>query len=127
MVVDETMEDIDKDKDGFLTLEEYIGDLWPEADREKGEEPDYIKTEREQFGTFRDLNKDGKMDRDEVKQWILPPEYDHISAEAKHLMQESDLDKDSKLSVKEIVEKYDLFVGSQATDFGEALKKHDEF
>ena len=35
--------------------------------------------------------------------------------------------QDSKLSVKEIVEKYDLFVGSQATDFGEALKKHDEF
>lgn len=39
------------------------GDLWPEGDREKGEEPDYIKTEREQFGTFRDLNKDGKMDK----------------------------------------------------------------
>ena len=40
-----------------------LGDLWPEGDREKGEEPDYIKTEREQFGTFRDLNKDGKMDK----------------------------------------------------------------
>lgn len=31
--------------------------------------------------------------QDEVKQWILPPEYDHISAEAKHLLQESDADK----------------------------------
>ncbi len=41
-----------------------LGDLWPESDREAGkEEPDYIKTEREQFGSFRDLNKDGKMDR----------------------------------------------------------------
>ena len=39
------------------------GDLWPESDRAAGkEEPDYIKTEREQFGNFRDLNKDGKMD-----------------------------------------------------------------
>jgi len=128
VVVDETMEDIDKDKDGFLSLQEYIGDLWPESDREAGkEEPDYIKTEREQFGSFRDLNKDGKMDRSEVRNWILPPDYDHVSAEAKHLLQESDLDKDNKLSVKEIVDKYDLFVGSQATDFGEALKKHDEF
>jgi len=26
-----------------------------------------------------------------------------------------------------MLEKYDLFVGSQATDFGEALTKHDEF
>eukprot|EP00794_Sanderia_malayensis_P018123 gene18123-19933_t len=128
VVVDETMEDIDKDKDGFISQEEYIGDLWPESDREAGkEEPDYIKTEKEQFGSFRDLNKDGKMDREEVKNWILPPDYDHVSAEVKHLIQESDTDKDNKLSTKEIVDKYDLFVGSQATDFGEALKKHDEF
>lgn len=35
--------------------------------------------------------------------------------------------QDGKLSKEEIVEKYDLFVGSQATDFGEALVRHDEF
>ena len=28
---------------------------------------------------------------------------------------------------QEILDKYDLFVGSQATDFGEALTRHDEF
>lgn len=31
------------------------------------------------------------------------------------------------LTKEEIVQKYDLFVGSQATDFGEALVRHDEF
>lgn len=30
-------------------------------------------------------------------------------------------------SLQEIMENYDLFVGSQATDFGEALTRHDEF
>jgi calumenin len=35
--------------------------------------------------------------------------------------------KDAALSKEEVIEKYDLFVGSQATDFGEALTKHDEF
>lgn len=35
--------------------------------------------------------------------------------------------QDEKLSVEEILDKYDLFVGSQVTDFGEALTKHDEF
>ena len=36
--------------------------------------------------------------------------------------------QDGKLSHDEILDKYDLFVGSQATDFGEALSKtHDEF
>ena len=35
--------------------------------------------------------------------------------------------QDGKLSKDEILEKYDVFVGSQATDFGEALIRHDEF
>lgn len=37
------------------------------------------------------------------------------------------LNQDGRLTKAEIVEKYDLFVGSQATDFGEALTRHDEF
>lgn len=35
--------------------------------------------------------------------------------------------QDGKLTKEEILDKYDLFVGSQATDFGEALTRHDEF
>ena len=31
------------------------------------------------------------------------------------------------LTKDEVLEKYDLFVGSQATDFGDALYRHDEF
>ena len=30
------------------------------------------------------------MDPEEVKDWILPPDYDHVSSEAKHLVSESD-------------------------------------
>jgi len=37
------------------------------------------------------------------------------------------LTQDGKLSKTEMLDKYDLFVGSQATDFGEILTKHDEF
>lgn len=127
LVIEETLEDIDKDKDGFISLEEYIGDLYPEADREAGEEPEWVTNEKKQFTDFRDKNGDGKMDKTEVADWILPEDYDHISSEAKHLLSESDEDKDGKLSKKEMVDKYELFVGSQATDFGEALKyKHTE-
>eukprot|EP00058_Branchiostoma_floridae_P005454 XP_002590942.1 hypothetical protein BRAFLDRAFT_101089 [Branchiostoma floridae] len=124
IVVQETLEDIDKDGDGTISLEEYIGDMWTGDDKE---EPDWVKSEREQFGTFRDKNGDGKMDKDEVRDWIIPPDYDHADAESKHLIFESDVDKDQKLTKQEIVDKYDLFVGSQATDFGEALVRHDEF
>ncbi|KAF6735009.1 Calumenin-B [Oryzias melastigma] len=121
----ETMEDIDKNGDGFIDLDEYIGDMY----NQDGEttEPEWVKTEREQFTEFRDKNKDGKMDKEETKDWILPSDYDHAEAEAKHLVYESDVDKDGRLTKAEIVDKYDLFVGSQATDFGEALTRHDEF
>jgi hypothetical protein len=50
-----------------------------------------------------------------------------VEAEAKHLIFESDKDKDKKLSKKEIIDNYDLFVGSQATNYGESLQRHDEF
>ena len=79
----------------------------------------------------------------QVKAWIIPPDYDHSEAEAKHLVFEADIDHDNLLTKDEILEKYDIFVGSQvrtcssgnlyiylllkATDFGEALTRHDEF
>ncbi|XP_064599975.1 calumenin-like isoform X2 [Liolophura sinensis] len=125
VVVMETLDDIDKDKDGFISLEEFIGDMWPNKEGE--EEPEWVKSEREQFSTFRDKNNDKKLDQDEVKEWIMPPDYDHSLAESKHLIHESDVDRDGKLTKEEILESYDLFVGSQATDFGEALTRHDEF
>jgi Ca2+-binding EF-hand superfamily protein len=128
IVVDETLEDIDKDGDGFISELEFVADLWPRSAEEEGqEEPDWIKSEREQFQVFRDKNKDGKLDKEEVMDWIVPSDYDHSEAEARHLIFESDVNKDQKLTKQEILDKYDLFVGSQATDYGEALTKHDEF
>ena len=68
-----------------------LGDMWP---NENGvDEPDWVKTERTQFHDYRDKNKDGKMDREEVREWIIPPDYDHSEAEAKHLIYESDTDR----------------------------------
>merc|ERR1711936_452254 len=122
IIVNETLHAIDKDQDGLITLDEYLADLWPEADRTDGDEPDWVKTEREQFTEFRDQNKDGKMDAGEVKEWIMPDDHDQVVSEAKHLISESDLNADGKISKDEMVEKYDLFVGSQATDFGEMFK-----
>ncbi|WAR01800.1 CALUB-like protein, partial [Mya arenaria] len=100
----------------------FVGDMWPNKEEE---EPEWVKGERTQFSTYRDTNGDGVMDRDEVKNWIIPPNYDHSEAEAKHLIYEADANKDGKLTKQEILDKYDIFVGSQATDFGDALTRHD--
>jgi len=125
IVIVETMEDIDKDKDGKLSVDEYIGDLY----RDEGEdtEPSWVESERQQFTEFRDKDGDGFMDKEEVRAWIVPEDYDHAAAEAKHLLAEADGDGDGQLTKEEALEHYDVFVGSQATDFGEALNRHDEF
>ena len=71
-----------------------VGDMYSPEDHEDGvEEPEWVKTEREQFSQYRDENKDGKMDKEEVKRWILPDNYNHAEAEAKHLMYETDSNK----------------------------------
>ncbi|XP_012505090.1 PREDICTED: reticulocalbin-1 [Propithecus coquereli] len=125
IVVLETLEDIDKNGDGFVDQDEYIADMF--SHEENGPEPDWVVSEREQFNEFRDLNKDGKLDKDEIRHWILPQDYDHAQAEARHLVYESDKDKDEKLTKEEILENWNMFVGSQATNYGEDLtKNHDE-
>ncbi|CAH2318975.1 reticulocalbin-3 isoform X2 [Pelobates cultripes] len=126
LVVTETLEDIDKNGDGIVDVNEYISDMYSAEGDEP--EPDWVKTERKQFLDFRDLNKDGKMDRTEISQWILPHDYDHSDIEAKHLIYESDKDRDEKLTKAEILDNWNMFVGSQATNYGEDLtRRHDEF
>ncbi|XP_029441051.1 reticulocalbin-3 [Rhinatrema bivittatum] len=126
LVVTETLEDMDKNGDGLVDVDEYISDMYSAENDEP--EPDWVASERQQFLDVRDLNKDGKMDHSEVSYWILPSQYDPIDVESKHLIYESDKDKDEKLTKQEILDNWNMFVGSQATNYGEDLtRRHDEF
>lgn len=126
VVVTETIEDIDKNGDGKVSVDEYIGDMY-RASEDGEEEPEWVRNERETFAKYRDKDANGFLNNEEVRDWIIPADFDHAEAEARHLIYEADTDADEKLTTDEILEKYDLFVGSQATDFGEALTRHDEF
>lgn len=124
VVVAETLEDLDKNKDGYIQVEEYIADLYSAEPGE--EEPAWVQTERDQFRDFRDLNKDGHLDGREVGHWVLPPAQDQPLVEANHLLHESDTDKDGRLSKAEILGNWNMFVGSQATNYGEDLTRHHD-
>uniref|UniRef100_A0A0R3WAE9 Reticulocalbin-3 n=1 Tax=Taenia asiatica TaxID=60517 RepID=A0A0R3WAE9_TAEAS len=123
IVISETLEDLDSNKDGRIDLEEYTRDMWVDDSQSP---PEWVKTEQQQFKEARDKNKDGYLDREEIYAWLFPSDYDHIESELKHLMSETDDDQDGKLSKDEILSHYHVFVGSQATDFGQALYSHDE-
>lgn len=73
------------------------GDMYNQEGED--EEPEWVTTERQQFTEFRDQNKDGKMDKHETRDWILPKDYDHAEAEAKHLIYEADKDEVWTLNV----------------------------
>ncbi|XP_008288435.1 reticulocalbin-3 isoform X3 [Stegastes partitus] len=126
VIVQETMEDIDKNRDGKVDLSEYIGDMYtPEGDGEP--EPDWVVTERKHFYEFRDTNKDGYMDAAEVANWILPGEVDHADNEAKHLIHETDTNKDGRLTLSELLDKIDYVKISTITDYGGMkVEEHDE-
>lgn len=114
----------DKNRDGFIDLHEFMVD-------EKGLLPDpqtqvYV-SERDRFINEYDSNKDGKLCRSEVLHWIVPDNLDMAEQEAENLFIPTDKNDDNRLSVDEIVDQYNLFVGSEATSFGERLKNiHDE-
>uniref|UniRef100_A0A1B6GHD6 Reticulocalbin-3 n=1 Tax=Cuerna arida TaxID=1464854 RepID=A0A1B6GHD6_9HEMI len=126
LIAVETIEEMDQNNDEKIDVDEYISDLYRPQSQDE-EEPDWVKNEKLQFSQYRDKDKDGYLTLEEVRQWILPSNFDHALAEAQHLLYEADTDKDNQLSLDEILNQYDLFVGSQATDFGEMMTaKHDE-
>lgn len=125
IVLKETMEDMDKDEDGFIQLEEYIAELYsPEPGVP---EPSWVAEERAQFRGGRDVDGDGRLSPPEVGQWLRPPSSDWAGHEAAHLLHASDRDQDGRLSKEEILGNWEMFVGSQATNYGEDLgRPHDE-
>lgn len=71
-----------------------------------------------------DTNDDGKLDRNEIRAWTLPHRRVLADEEAEHLIQETDMNNDERLSFDEILDRHDLWVGSAATDYGQSLH-HD--
>lgn len=110
--IDKTMKDYDKNKDGFIDEKEFMG--------EDKMDPETSKAESEHFKQY-DKNGDGKLDKDEVKGWTMPKFDDSAATEADHLIKESDKDKDGVLTKDEILGQHELWVGSQATDYGKHL------
>ena len=96
------------------------------------EEREIFLTEKERFEQYFDLDHDGKLNDTEIFRWLIPDDRATATAEADHILDKSDANKDGKLSLDEIAENYQIFVGSEITDYGNALNvknggdEHDE-
>lgn len=124
ILYEQTMHKKDKNKDGYLSLEEYMINSNGRISSSNSE--DYI-VEKDRFDNDYDKDQDGKLNKEEVLLWLVPNNNDIAEGEADHLIESSDINKDGKLSIQEILDHHEIFVGSEATDFGEHLQNIHKF
>ncbi|CAG7729299.1 unnamed protein product [Allacma fusca] len=121
VVYQQTLVDKDKNGDGYIDFQEYIGDRGKEKDK------DWLEGEKDKFDHELDRDKDGLLNRQEILSWVVPSNDEIASDEVTHLFSSSDDDQDDLLSFDEILEHHDIFVGSEATDYGDHLQNLDRF
>ncbi|CAG5127492.1 unnamed protein product [Candidula unifasciata] len=109
--MERAMKDLDKDGDGFISIQEFIGENLDEETR---------LSEMTNFEEL-DKDKDGKLTPVELRPWALPDNSEAADEEVDHLVTLCDADKDGHLSIDEIVAKEDEFLRSTATDYGRTL------
>ncbi|XP_071451082.1 45 kDa calcium-binding protein [Hetaerina americana] len=133
-LVDEMLEKFDRDGDGQLTETEYSRFIWDEGEADEEVVEDHqrregeVQREEERRKEFReqvDADKNGHADRRELLKFIDPSNPRHAREEAETLMVLSDADHDGHLSLREVLNKMDLFLGSKMVDAARSF--HDEF
>ncbi|XP_067445865.1 reticulocalbin-2 isoform X1 [Thunnus thynnus] len=121
--IEDVLSEYDTDKDGFISLSEFIGDV-------RGDEDTPSQWEIEETVRFKDLydqDKDGKLNREEQLRWVAPNSYGSAREEALHLIKEMDHDGDGHISEAEVLKNQDTFMNSEVTDYGRQLHiSHDE-
>ncbi|KAK7101034.1 reticulocalbin-2-like [Littorina saxatilis] len=113
--IDRYLEQNDGDGDRKITLAEFT----PEGASQESK-----ITSKENFADL-DKDKDGILKEEELKEWVAPATDELAEDEANHLIEMADTNGDGLLSMEEIVQKTDQFVGSSATDYGNFLR-HEE-
>lgn len=114
-LLEQTLREKDKNKDGLIDFQEYIGERGAEQDKE------WLISEKEKFDHDLDVDNSGYLDAKEIKTWIIPNNDEIAEEEVQHLFAATDDDHDLLLSFEEILQHYDIFVGSEATDYGDSL------
>ncbi|XP_046419824.1 45 kDa calcium-binding protein [Neodiprion fabricii] len=128
-MVEDLFEKFDRDGDEQLTEDEFAGlpsdgvglDLGDDHEKPIPGSDD----RRKEFKHLIDKNKDGRADRVELLMYIDPRNPRHAIQEAQQLIALSDANEDGNLSLPEILNKIDLFLGSKMVDTEKSF--HDEF
>lgn len=117
LFVKEATEDMDLDKDGKICLDEFMKHLQVLATDQEKNDQNWLSSQQENFGRYLDKNKDGVLDGDEIKNWLVPNKSKKFAAEAKRLLDIADNNEDHKLSTVEFMEQYEHFMSLLPADY----------
>lgn len=121
VVLNQTLRNKDSNGDGKIDFQEYA------AEQSRNHDKEWLITEKDRFDNDYDKDGDGYLNGNEILSWILPSNDEVADDEVAHLFASTDDDHDDRLSYKEIIDKYDIFVGSEATDYGDHLQNIHHF
>ncbi|XP_013147077.1 PREDICTED: reticulocalbin-2 [Papilio polytes] len=114
-LVSQTIRERDHNKDGRIDFKEYLGD------RAAAHDKTWLVSEQDKFTHELDLDGDGALAENEVRRWIIPDNEEIAEEEVEHLFASADDDHDELLSFSEVLAHQHVFVGSEATDYGDHL------
>lgn len=125
-MVQEIFNNLDEDSDNSLTLHEFTSFSAIPAAAEIKENDELWKQERKrEFEESIDADHDGKVTRQELLFYSDPKNPAHSKMEARNLIALADVDGNGELSLDEILEKKDVFLGSKMVNPAQTF--HDEF
>lgn len=110
LFIREATEDMDLDKNGKISLDEFMKHLKVLANDQERNDQNWLASQQENFGRFLDKNKDGVLDGDEIRNWLIPLKSKKFDLEAKRLFDIGDRNEDHKLSNVEILENYEQYI-----------------
>jgi len=120
-VLQQVLKARDKNGDSSIDFQEYLGS------RGEGKDKEWLLTEKDRFDNDLDKNGDNLLSHEEIYAWIIPSNEEIAEEEVNHLFAGADSDADGLLAFQEILDNHDLFVGSEATDYGDHLQNLDRF
>ncbi|KAH9495901.1 45 kDa calcium-binding protein [Bulinus truncatus] len=121
------MRGVDVNNDKVITEEEFAALPPGEVEGKEFQDMDrkWQDERRKEFREIMDTNGDGKVDLTELKNYLDPMKPVQAKVEADSLMSLMDDDKDSRLSMEEILKHADIIIYSKMVNY--AANLHDEF
>lgn len=116
LVLKHLMINKDTNRDGKIDFQEFVAGAPYQNDKS------WLITEKDRFDHDFDGNGDGALSGNEVLSWVVPSDEIVARDEVDHLFVSTDEDHDDRLSFAEILNNYETFVGSEATDYGDHLQ-----